>query len=374
LNKLQYYIEHLKAEVLYFPKNVCYFFSKKKRAIYLGCTGQGNLGDEGVYLAIQKLLKEKIFLYPISYAKPNSGKYLRRWLFKAPDLIILGGGTIIKKKKTESYLKLFSEYHNMYPSAGLVVYGSGVGDTRLAAQIGFPTDVQNWKFILNKCWFIGVRGKLSKKVLEKDWEVSPEINILHDPAIYFKRDILKGKKKQKRIGINFCNIIGRIYGLDQSTLELFAQKLVKELIDEEWNIFLYPTVNSDMPYMQKILGSKLMAKVEVYNDFGNIDKSLSFLESMDVFIGQRLHSIIFAAIAYTPFHAIEYESKTSDFLNSLGLDNVSTRTDELDVNRVINKVNMLYDNLENKQKELYDLVQIACTQQNSITKKLLNQL
>ncbi|WP_417237412.1 polysaccharide pyruvyl transferase family protein [Bizionia paragorgiae] len=373
MKKLQYYIEQLKAEVSYLPKNFGYLFSPKKRAIYIGCTGNGNLGDEVVYKAIKNLIGNKIYLYPISYAKPSSGKYLRRF-FKMPDLIILGGGTLIRKKKSESYLKLFFEYHTKYPSAGLVVYGSGVGDTQLAAQIGFPTDVKNWKLILNKCRFIGVRGSLSKKVLEKDWEVSPEINILHDPAIYFKRDILKAKEKQKRIGINFCSMIGRIYGLDQSALELFAQKLVKELISEGWNIYLYPTVNSDMPYMQKILGPKLMSKVEVYNNFENIDKSLSFLESMDVFVGQRLHSIIFAAIVYTPFHAIEYESKTSDFLNSMGLDNVSTRTDELDVNRVINKVNMLYENLEKKQNELFELVQIANKEQITVSQKFINNL
>lgn len=162
--------------------------------------------------------------------------------------------------------------------------------------------------------------------------------------------------------------------MDQTAVELFALELVNKLIEEGWNIFLYPTTQSDMPYMQKILGPKLLSKLEVYNDFENIDKSLSFLESLDVFIGQRLHSIIFSAVSYTPFHAIEYESKTSDFLGSLGMMNVSTRTDKLDVNEVMLKVNFLYGDLENKQMELFELVRIAYEEQISISKKLLNKL
>ncbi len=373
MTKLKYYISILKAEVNYFPKTFGYFFSKKKKAIYIGCIGQGNLGDEAVYVAIQKLLKEKIHLYPISYAKPSSGRYLRRWLFQSPELIILGGGTIIKKKKSESYLKLFSEYHNSYPKAKLIVYGAGVADPILAAQIGFSTDVPGWKAILNKCSFISVRGNISKAILQEDWRIAPEINILHDPAIFFKRNTLKKKRKQKRIGINFCNIIGRVYGLNQSSIELFANSLVVKLITEGWEVFLYPTAKSDIGYMKKIFGAEIISKIEIYNDFEDIEMSLSFLEGLDVFVGQRLHSVIFSAITYTPFHAIEYESKTSDFLNSLGLKNVTSRTDELEVNQVMDKINSLFTNLEENQKKLYQLVNEAHNEQVFVTQKLLNQ-
>jgi polysaccharide pyruvyl transferase WcaK-like protein len=372
LKKLQYYINQLRAEFAYLPKNLGYLFSSKKRAIYIGCTGHENLGDEVVYDAVRKLLGAEIYLYPIFYIKPSSGKYLRRLIVKKPDLIILGGGTLIRKKISESYLRLFYKYHQKYPSAKLAVYGSGVGDTHLAAQIGFPTDVENWKGILNKCIFIGVRGKLSKKVLEEDWKVTTDINILNDPAIYFKKEKVKPKKKQKRIGINFCDMGGRLYGLDQKALETFAQNIIRELSAQGWNIFLYPTVASDLPYMKQILGPQLLAKVKVYNNYKNFQKSLSFLESMDVLIGQRLHSVIFAAISYTPFYAIEYEVKTSDFLNTLGLCNVSTRTDQLNVESVIEKVARLYSDLDNKQMELFNLIQIAHNEQNYSSKKFLD--
>lgn len=374
MEKLLYYISIIKREFIYFPMTMNYFFSKKNKAIYIGCIGQGNLGDEAVYHAIKKLLEKKLYIYPISYAKPSSGKYLRQWLFQPPELIILGGGTIIKKKKSESYLKLFYDYHNRYPSAKLIVFGSGVADPFLAEQIGFPTAVPAWKTILNQCSFIGVRGNISKVILQKDWKIDSEINILHDPAVFFKRNTLKKKVAQKRIGINFCNIIGRIYGLDQNAVERFAKDLINKLIEEDWSIYLYPTTQSDIAYMEKIFDNGTLSKVEIYKNFNNIDESICFMESLDVFLGQRLHSIIFAAIAYTPFHAIEYESKTSDFLHSLGLDNASTRTDELDVNRVLSKINVLYSDLEYHQMKLFELVNVAHKEQISVSEKLLKQL
>lgn len=374
MRRLRYYIDQIRAEGNYVPKNLGYLFTRKKKAVYIGCTGQGNLGDEGVFFAIQKLLKEEIYLYPISYAKPSSGKYLRRLIFNSPDFIILGGGTIIKKGKAESYLRLLTEYHNKFPAGRLVVFGAGVADPELAAQIGFPTNIQDWKSILEECQFIGVRGDLSRSILRDSWAINPEINILHDPAIYFRREDLKAKQKQKKIGINFCNIIGRIYGLDQKVLEVFAIELVNKLLSEGWDVFLYPTAKSDLPYMRKILGTELVSRVQIYDNYMNLEKSLSFLESLDVFVGQRLHSIIFAAVTYTPFYAIEYESKTTDFLKSLGIDGVSIRTDRLDVDKVLNNVNIIYSNLEAKQNELFELVWKAHAEQAFISRKFLNQL
>lgn len=372
MKKIWYYIIQLRAEIAYLPKNLGYLFSSKKKAIYIGCIGHENLGDEVVYDAIQKVLGREFYLYPIFYVKPSSGKYLRRLIVKKPDVIILGGGTLIRKKISESYLRLFYKYHQKYPLAKLAVYGSGVGDTHLAAQIGFPTDVQNWKYILNKCKFIGVRGELSKKVLEEDWKVTTEINILHDPALYFKKEKLKPKKKQKKIAINFCDMGGRLYGLDQAALETFAQNIIRALLAQGWNIFLYPTVASDLPYMKQILGPQLLAKVKDYKNYKDFQKSLSFLESMDVLIGQRLHSVIFAAISYTPFYAIEYEVKTSDFLNTLGLYNVSTRSDQLNVESVIENIDRIYSDLDNKQMELFNLIEIANQQQNIVSQNFMD--
>jgi len=374
LKKLFYYYSQIIAEIFYIPKYIGYFFSRKKRAVYIGCIGKGNLGDEAVFSAIQSLLSKKIYLYSIAFNKPSSGKYLRKLFFHQPDLILLGGGTIIKKRKDESYLRLFNKYHSKYPKAKLVVFGSGVGDPILAEQVGFPTDVGAWKNILNKCCFIGVRGPISQQILSNDWQVKTKIQTLYDPAIFFKRQKLKPKQKQKKIGINFCNILGRIYGLNQADVELFAKEIVQILIKKDWQVFLYPTANSDLDYMKSILGEDLISQVRLYTNYKNIEDSLTFMEGMDVFIGQRLHSIIFAVITYTPFHAIEYESKTSDFLLSLGLENYATRTDQLNAKPVIAIIEEQYQNIEKTQTILFKCSNDAFVEQALTSKQLFLNL
>src|SRR5690606_28253320 len=85
------------------PKYLEYIFSSKKRAVYIGCLGHHNIGDDAVYKAIESMIKSKIEVYAIDYANVNKGAKIREIYFSYPDFIIIGGGTIIKKKANESY-------------------------------------------------------------------------------------------------------------------------------------------------------------------------------------------------------------------------------------------------------------------------------
>ena len=361
-----YYIKELKAEFKYLKFNLGLLFTSKKKAIYIGCTGHGNLGDELVLEASIKLLSSKYFIYPISYTKPTSGKYLRKLFFREIDSIILGGGTIIKKNKNESYLRLIIQFCKKYPNAELKVLGSGVADPDLALNIGFPTDKVTWRKILNNASFIGVRGIRSKSELV-EWGVNKEVKIVHDLAVYFKKDSIKSKHKKKRIGVNFCNIVGRIYGLNQKLVENFANDIVIKLLDEGWEVWLYPTVSSDVEYMKSFFEYPVLKKLNIYENTTDINKSLDFMESLDFFLGQRLHSIIFSAISYTPFIAIEYESKTSDFLETLGLEKYSHRTDNLCSSQVFIEIQNYYNNnLKLIQNKLFDSINLAYNEQNQL--------
>lgn len=371
--KAKYYFEVIKYEIIMLPQLLRYLFSFKKKVLYVGCTGMGNLGDEVVYEATKSLLNQKFIFYKILYSKPNAGKIARKIFVKSPSYIFLGGGTIIKKGIDSGYLKLFVKLHNEYPKAKLIVFGAGVADPILAKEIGFPTDIASWSTILNKCEFIAVRGVFSKSLLEtKEWSVHNEVNILHDPALFFAKKNLILKTKTKTIGINFCDILGRIYGGDAKKTEDFANELIRSLLDDHWNIILYPTTVSDLAYMLKIIDKKLLARLEFYEYSSAIKSSLEFFDTIDVFLGQRLHSVIFSSITYTPFHGIEYESKISDYLLTLGLDDYSTRTDSLNLNHVLHKINYLYHNLHDEQKKLFTLCQKARQEQIACTQKLIN--
>ncbi|WP_168155221.1 polysaccharide pyruvyl transferase family protein [Mangrovimonas xylaniphaga] len=352
----------IKAEINFLPNNIKYHFTKKKRVVYVGCTEQGNLGDDAIFDAIRLMLKEDMCLYPISYAQPASGGFFRQIFFKNPDYIILGGGTIIKKGKEESYLRLLMQWHNLFPDSKMAVLGPGVVNPKFSNDIGFPIDIDAWKETLEKCTFISVRGPLSKAELDC-WGMNKNIHVFYDPALWYVKKEFKTKKEQKKIAVNFANIKNRIHGGDSTLIEKFAFSIVRKLVLSGWEVYLYPTTKSDNHYMLETIGLKAINGIHVYSNFMNIYESTDFLESMDLLLGQRLHSVIFSACVATPFIALEYEPKTNDFLQSIGMADYSYRVDNLELRIIYEHLIDIYGNIHEEQRKLSEKLKTAKREQ-----------
>ena len=85
----KYYYEQIIAELNQLPQALKYFTTSKKKALYVGCTGMSNLGDEAILYALRESLKANLMFYEIIYNKPDSGKYLRRFF---SERATIGGG------------------------------------------------------------------------------------------------------------------------------------------------------------------------------------------------------------------------------------------------------------------------------------------
>jgi|GEM_PF-4578895 len=366
---MKHYFKIIKSEIVLLPQLLNFLFSTKKKALYVGCTGMGNLGDEAIFAALKDYLSKEVCIYSIPYNNVNAGKIARKFFIKKPDFIILGGGTIVKKGPKESYLKIMINQMSLYPDSKVVVLGPGVADADFAKENGDVVDTLGWKKFLDQASFVSVRGVLSINQLKK-WNVEQELSIFHDPALFYAKEAIKPKSRTKKIGINFAFIGHKIYGKQPELIEKFANELVNLLIADNWDIHLYPTTVTDLNYMQNKIGLIRHENIKIYQDYVSIEKSLKFLESMDVFLGQRLHSIIFAACTYTPFHAIEYEPKTSDFLLTTGFEGYSTKSDELDASKVFKTIKNLYSNIDIEQEKAFQLVAFAKNEQEKCLEKM----
>lgn len=355
MNRLRFYKKELLAEIKMLRFNLTYTFTRKLRVIYIGCTDSNNLGDEAVFIALNKMLKKRFFLYKVSYTKPSSGRYFRKIIFKKPDYILLGGGTLIIKGEKEGFLKLVNSFKIKFPNAKTIILGTGVANPELAALNGFPTDFSGWRKFIDDSIFVGLRGQESIKTIKEKIKSTSNPVVFYDPAIYFFNSKITKKRKVKSIGINFCNLENRLFGHNKEQVEIFFKTLIVKLIANDWEVHLYPTAKNDFNYMSEVLKFTEVDYVSLkfHNYEENIIKSLKVYNDFDVFIGQRLHSIVFSAVTHTPFFAIEYESKMSDFLSSLDILEKPMRTDNLNVDFAYKKINKIFNNLDFYQKELY---------------------
>lgn len=353
LKKIENIFVSSKNLIIKTPTFIKYNLSNKKGLIYIGCTKMHNLGDDALLMAIKTLFQDYFSFYIVPYKDPYQGFSLIKKILKPPYIVMLGGGTIIKKKSNQSYLKILNIYSNEFKMAKKIVFGSGVADTNLAEKVGFPTDKKSWVNFLNTCEIISVRGPFSKASLES-WGVQKNINISIDPVIYFARKEFSPKKKNKTIGINIADIVGRIYGQNETALIKFANQVFEYLIANNWKIHFFSSVDTDIDYMlHTVFKDKDLSSIQIFKNHGDLTKMLDFLESMDIVIAQRLHSIIFSSLVYTPFIGLEYELKMTDYLDSIGIFNHHIRTDALQYQKTIELINNIYDNIDNEQKNIF---------------------
>lgn len=311
-----------------------------------------NLGDDAVCEAIRKVFRNEFFVFPVSYKRKGESLSVIRAMKRKPDIIMLGGGTLIARGPNEGYLKLLNQVTGILRDTRVIIFGPGVSEIKLATQAGVPVDVQAWRKVLDKAYSVAVRGNISKGFLQ-DWGVSREVRICGDPALYLANDSFNYKKQNKRIAINFCDIVGRIHGLSKSSVEDFGRSLLKKLIDDDWQVHVYPTTSNDIDYMDEFFLMEYKNQVTYFPYTRDIAKAQAFLQEMDIFVGMRLHAIAFSINVCTPFYAIEYHSKTYDFLESLDLDEYSIRTDQLDASLAFTRIGEIYGNSRAIQERMF---------------------
>lgn len=328
-----------------------FVLTRRRRAQYIGCLGIENLGDDALYLAIQD-----IFARHITFATTRIPRKISNVMGEHinPHAIFLGGGTLIKKSKL--YLKRLNEFKRLYPQAKTIIFGTGVGDMDMWNQFGVPTDVSGWCEALERADYVSVRGPLSKQHLER-WGVTRQVEVVGDPAVWFARDRIVPKRREKRIGINLGFTKGQLHGQDDNVVLSLGVNLLKRLKADHWQITLFPVVASDIPFLHEAVAMAGIETPPMHMDYLNVRGTLNALEQQDVFIGEKLHSVVLANCVYTPAIMLEYRTKCRDYMLSTNQSDCSFRTDEIDADLIYDKIHALYDNAEQYQSHLFTQLQ-----------------
>jgi len=333
---------------------------------YIGWLGYHNLGDEAMYSAFKKMFLEfKVLPFKYNQRIKLYEKVMRKKFF---DGVFLGGGTLINGN---NYLVRFQLAQQKYKHS--FVFGSGVRNPEYWSSLkSYKNCLQEWCTSLEKCEFVGVRGPLSKRILNDYGFCNSEV--IGDPALFLVKDEIKKKKKEKRIGINIGVSDGNVYGGEKEVLN-FIVGFTKTIINEGWKVTFLPAWNKDIKYIKEA-ARQINRQVDFFYDYESPTKVMNFLENCDLFIGEKLHSVILAMCVHTPAIMLGYRPKCLDFMMSMGLEEFHIRTDKLSIDLIINLMDKLYKNTEYYQENInlkatyYKQVQ---REKSDIVKKILNR-
>ncbi len=335
-----------------------------KEIFIFGYYGFQNTGDEAILQVIVEQIKKNIphaGLTVLSYkAAETMDKYNVRAIsrnkyidliraIKGSDIIISGGGSILQDATSVRSLLYYLAIIYLAKSLGkkTMFYGNGFGPITKSFNRKLA------KYIVNKVDIITVRDYRSKEEIrslgiKKDIIVTADVTFSMDlpaeevvEAIYEKEKIDTTKQL---IGIS----VRRWYG--ENIYKEIIAKTCENLIDRGYGVIFIPMQYPDDITISQEIACLMNKKPKIIEDRYSPKEIVGIISKLDLLIGMRLHSLIFAAIAAVPMVGLEYDPKILSFLNLAGQESAG-RVQNLDIVQLWDIIDrVIYEKEEYKYK------------------------
>jgi hypothetical protein len=298
--------------------------------------GYGNYGDDVIFDVIKSTFKDVSL--KLSDAKPiwatlskksSSGMNLPAHL--------LGGGTLIFRSQYIDPIERLIENKSK-----IFCFGTGVADTgywkkTIDAQ-KVDTLVARWVSALNSFDYIGVRGPLSKKMLE-DFNIK-NVEIIGDSALAINILNVKKQSTSSTIGISIGSHdpIGR----NQSEINDVIATFVKEKSLSGFDFCFLQFSEMDKIHAQEIVRKSGISSAELVNFSGDISAFSQSIQHCSFIIGQRLHATVMAAAFNIPFISLGYQPKCQDFAQSIDCSEYLIDVNDIDIEVLSQKFDLAW--------------------------------
>jgi polysaccharide pyruvyl transferase CsaB len=306
-----------------------------------GYYGFNNLGDEAILEMFLKMLEKKTDKSNIKIltADPNKTKKnvgvdgINRYSFfkvnKAifeSKVVIVGGGSLLQDitSKRSIYYYLYIIFAAKLLNKKIALLSQGIGPINGKVNRFFTSK------ILNKVDYISVRDSNSIDELKKIGVKRDDIVYAADPVIDYKMNIKKTKSDKVNIGFslrswNSTDIVGIIKKLmNKFEKDKFFFTFIPFHYDEDVKIL--NDIQEEFSNC-KVIKERLSIK-EIYEKIANLD----------IMVGVRLHSLIFATAAEIPVVGISYDPKVDSFLGSIG-ESCVFNIEKIDENQLYDEIN-----------------------------------
>lgn len=333
-----------------------------KKILLAGYYGFGNLGDEAILeMAIKQILEitnRKNITVLSGNKEATSKKYnintIDRYnvfsiiskLIKS-DALVFGGGSLLQDitSKRSIYYYLFLIRLAKIMNNKVIMLSQGIGpiinensNKAVQSTLGFVD-------------YITVRDKHSKEFLESIGMDKNKIFLSTDPVINLRagENYLAKNSGKKKV----CFSLRNWKNADVS--EKIA-KLTDKLINNNIECYFIPFYyNEDLELIDEV-EKNIGDKAVYYKEKLTTSDAFDIIKGMDVLVGVRLHSLIFAAAANVPFAAVSYDHKVDHFVNSVNM-KVACSIDNIDVDLLYDEIIEKINNEDQEKKKLSESVE-----------------
>lgn len=308
--------------------------SRSPRLVYVGgWLGHDNLGDEALWHAYRRIFDtHSLVHYP---SAGGSALSVPHRFLRIADAAVLAGGTLINR---ESYLPAVRECtKNIRPC---FVLGTGVADPAFWRNWSQWKDtLDQWRPLLKRCTYIGVRGPRSAEVLA---DIGIDAEVVGDPVLALCDDASVAPEQllPRSIGLNIGGPSDRMWG-DRETIGREAARLAARARQAGWNVRWFVVWPNDKEATLQAAHDS-GTEAEVYEIYDDADRYLDLVRPLSVFVGMKLHAVVLATCAFVPSIMLEYQPKCRDYMRAIEQQDCTVRTDRFDGGQVWDLVQDLH--------------------------------
>jgi polysaccharide pyruvyl transferase CsaB len=324
-----------------------------KKMLLAGYYGFGNLGDEAILEMTLKQIFEITDRENITVLSGNKVTTSKRYnvstidrynvlsilnALKSADVLIFGGGSLLQDvtSKRSIYYYLFLIRLAKLMNNKVVMLSQGIG------PIINEKSIKAVKKSLSLVDYITVRDKHSKEFLENIGVNDKKIFLSTDPVINIRKDDSMEYEKQSVRKVCFS-----LRNWKDSDVSVRISKVAERLIDNGIECHFIPFYYKEdlqlIAQVEELLGNKAV----YYKERLSTGDAFDIIKTMDVMVGVRLHSLIFAAAANVPIVAVSYDQKVDHFVNSVNM-KIACTIDNIDENTIYDEI---IDKINNESEE-----------------------
>ncbi|MCK5812348.1 MAG: polysaccharide pyruvyl transferase CsaB [Clostridiales bacterium] len=395
----EFSLEKMATLQLHAYHDILSWFKKGKHSydvIMSGYYGFMNIGDDALLDSIINNLKHikkdiKILILsrnPVETTKINGVDSISRFnlfqiinMMKRSSLFVYGGGTLIQESTSTKSLLYYlgTLYLAKLFGQKTMLYANGVKLLHKKFNI-FVT-----KAVLNKIDLITLRENQSLVQLKKLGITKPKITITADPAVTtYPCSDTRAKEILKKEGVLFSNPLIGICVREWKGYEKKCSREIASFADTLYEKHGYIPVF--IPMQQKYIDdsiislqiSQLMKSPSyILSEYYSAEEVMGVIKQLDLLLGMRLHSLIFATCCEVPSIAIEYEPKVSGFmdyiqLSSLVAGNVKEVSSK-DLIKVFNYISKNKDTIKRQLGKQTAIMRVKAIENASLAINLMNQ-